>query len=180
MKNLVRQNFPKSQYNWIIQQLLKIKTTLNYAVEHNILIMDSDTVLTQPILFVNGNRQILSITREYHRQYVMQYQTFSNSNFDLGFSFVTHHQLWQRDIVEDLWGNDRLEQWLKAADLSSSSSISEYHSYGSHLVRKFPNRFAYSNWGNIELSRSSRDYLSYENICEMFPKSRSVSIHSYS
>jgi hypothetical protein len=176
----IKSIFPSSQFGWVVQQVLKIRCALQYSLNENILIMDSDTVLIKPTLFVFDKYQTLSITREYHRQYVKQYQNFSNSNFDTGFSYVTHYQLWQRDILETLWGDDRLNDWLNAADLSSNSSISEYHSYGSHLIQNFPDRFNYSEWGNAEMSRSLAEDLDYESISQAFPNARSVSIHSYS
>lgn len=176
----IKNVFPSSQFGWVVQQVLKIRCALQYSLNESVLIMDSDTVLTKPMLFVFDNCQTLSITREYHRQYINQYQNFSNSNFDTGFSYVTHFQLWQRDILEILWGGDRLHDWLNAADLSSISSISEYHSYGSHLIQNFPNRFQFSEWGNAEISRSSVEHLSYKSISDAFPNARSVSIHSYS
>lgn len=176
----IKDIFPSSQFGWIVQQVLKIRCALQYSLNENILIMDSDTVLTKPTHFIFDNCQTLSITREYHRQYINQFQNFSNSNFDTGFSYVTHYQLWQRDILETLWGGDRLHDWLNAADLSSTSSISEYHSYGSHLIQNFPNRFKYSEWGNAEISRSSVEHLGYKGIADAFPNARSVSIHSYS
>jgi hypothetical protein len=176
----IKSIFPSQQFGWVVQQVLKIRCALKFSLNENTLIIDSDTVLIKPTLFVFDNYQTLSITREYHRQYVKQYQNFSNCNFDTGFSYVTHYQLWQRDILETLWGDDRLNDWLNAADLSSISSISEYHSYGSHLIQNFPDRFSYSEWGNAEMSRSLVDDLDYESISQAFPNARSVSIHSYS
>jgi hypothetical protein len=178
--NLVKEFFPNSQYGWIIQQLLKIQTSLYFAEEDDILVMDSDTVLTKPTLFVNEDRQILSITREYHRQYVSQYQNYSRTRFDTGFSYVTHFQLWQREVITALWGGESIYRWLSCADLSSSSSISEFHTYGSFLVEHFPQRYVYANWGNCEISRMSLAVHSYEEIRSLLPDARSVSIHSYS
>lgn len=176
----IKSNFPASQFGWVVQQVLKIRCALQHSVNEKILIVDSDTILIKPTLFVLGDCQTLSITREYHRQYVKQYQNFTNSDFDTGLSYVTHYQLWQRDILASLWGDDRLTDWLNAADLSSISSISEYHSYGSHLIRNFPDRFSYSEWGNAEMSRSLVEDLDYASISQAFPNARSVSIHSYS
>jgi hypothetical protein len=178
--SFVKMKFPDSQFGWIIQQVLKIQTSLNFTAEDNILVMDSDTVLTKPTLFVNEDHQILSITREYHRQYISQYQNFSQTHFDTGFSYVTHFQLWQRDLITALWEGEKISRWLDCADLSSSSSISEFHTYGSFLVEKFPQRFAYANWGNIETSRLALSANSYEEIKSLLPLARSVSIHSYS
>ena len=176
----IKKVFPASQFGWVVQQVLKIRCALQYSLNENVLIMDSDTVLTKPMLFVFDNCQTLSITREYHRQYISQYQNFSNSNFDTGFSYVTHYQLWQRDILEILWGGDRLYDWLNCADLSSVSSMSEYHSYGAFLIQNFPDRFKYAEWGNAEISRASVEHLNYNSISNAVPNARSVSIHSYS
>jgi hypothetical protein len=177
---LIKRNFPTSQFGWVLQQIIKIETAMKLSQNENTLVIDSDTVITKPTLFVDGNRQILNITREYHRQYIKQYQDFSKINFDLGLSFVTHYQVWQRDILEGLWGEDRLNEWLRCADKSSQSSMSEYQSYGSHLVEKHPQRFEFAQWGNIEISRALVKDLSYEAATNTLPDAQSISIHSYS
>lgn len=177
---IIKTNFPTSQFGWVLQQVIKIETAIKLSQNENTLAIDSDTVITKPTLFVDGNRQILNITREYHRQYIKQYQDFSKTNFDLGLSFVTHYQLWKQDILEGLWGDDRLNEWLSCADKSSQSSMSEYQSYGSHLVEKHPQRFKFAQWGNIELSRTLVKDLSYEAATSARPNARSISIHSYS
>lgn len=178
--DLVKRNFPNSQFGWVVQQVLKIQTSLYFATQDNILVLDSDTVLIKPTLFVIEGRQILNITREYHRQYVNQYQNYSRTGFDTGFSYVTHFQLWQREVITALWGGESIKEWLSCADLSTSSSISEYHTYGSFLVENFPHRLVYANWGNCETSRMSLAFSSYEEIRNLLPNARSVSIHSYS
>jgi hypothetical protein len=177
---MIKSYFPSSQFGWVLQQLLKIQTALKIATNQNTLVIDSDTVITKPTLFVDGNRQILNITREYHRQYIKQHQEFSKSEFDLGLSFVTHYQLWQRDILEKTWGADRLIAWLRCADMSSKSSMSEYQTYGSVLVQNFPERFEFSQWRNAEVSRANMRESSYLSITSAFPEARSISVHSYS
>lgn len=177
---IINTNFPQSQFGWIFQQVLKIQTAMNFTRNDQILVIDSDTVISKRTLFIDGNRQILNITREYHRQYIKQYQNFTKSNFDIGLSFVTHHQLWQRDILEELWGGDRLYEWLSCADTSSTSSMSEYHSYGSYIIQNHPKRFEFSQWANAELSRTDMNDLSYEAVACAARDARSISIHSYS
>jgi hypothetical protein len=177
---VIRTNFPKSQFGWVLQQVIKIQASMNFSQDKFSLVLDSDTVLSKPTLFIKDECQILSITREYHRQYVKQYQKFAGTNFDIGLSFVTHFQLWQQDILEKLWGGARLVDWLTCADTSSLSSMSEYHSYGSFLIQNFPNRFKFAVWGNLELSRSLIGELSYQSISVKMPCARNFSIHSYS
>lgn len=177
---IIKENFPQSHFGWVLQQVLKIQTAMIVSQNENTLVIDSDTIITKPTLFVDDNRQILNITREYHRQYIKQYQDFSKTSFDSGLSFVTHFQLWQQDILEGLWGEDRLYEWLRCADKTSLSSMSEYQSYGSYLVEKFPQRFEFSRWGNSELSRTLIKDLSYEIAVSTLPDALSISIHSYS
>ncbi len=180
LMEMIKINFPRTQFGWILQQVIKIQTALKCTQEERILIVDSDTVISKPTLFVDGKRQALNITREYHRQYVKQYQDFTKSSFDTGLSFVTHYQLWQRDILEELWSGDRLYEWLRCADTSSNSSMSEYHSYGSYLIQNHSKRFEFSKWANVEVSRSLIKDLSYRAVSCAHPDARSISIHSYS
>jgi len=178
----IRIKFGSSQFTWVLQQILKIRLALQLDV-NRVLILDSDTVLTSPRQFTNGSTQVLSISYEYHSQYVNHYKKFKPSHQELGVSFVTHHQLWQKDVIASIWGGDGLVQWLDAADPTHPNSISEYHTYGTYLVNECPSRVIWARWGNKPVSKQNFFFdgtLSLGEINMTKGRPNSISIHDYS
>lgn len=171
----------KLDSGWIKQQLIKILFCLQ-STESNILILDADTILTKPKLFVSGNTQILSFAYEYHSPYIQHLQSFLPLVHDFGLTFVTHHQLWQKDIVEDIWSGDGLKVWLERMDRNQLSPISEYNTYGLYAYNFFQNRIRLSRFANEQFSRKilENNDLKIDQVLTLFPNSCSISIHSYS
>ena len=166
---------------WINQQLIKILFCLDSDVE-NVLILDADTVLTKPKYFVVDEVQILSFAYEYHAPYMNHLQGFCPEIHDFGLTFVTHHQLWQKDIVQEIWGGTRLLDWLSSFDREELSPISEYHTYGLFAYNFHAPRVIISRFGNEQFSRKilKEKKLKIEEVIKSFPNSCSVSLHSYS
>jgi Family of unknown function (DUF6492) len=178
----IKRKFGKLQFTWVLQQVVKIRVALSLNVEY-LLILDSDTILTHPRKFAGESRQILSISYEYHSPYIRHYERFKPAHKQLGLSFVTHHQIWQGDIVGKIWGGSGLDDWLGLADGSSPNSLSEYHTYGTFLINEFPNRFVWARWGNRPISKS-KDFLNLnmdtESVDLKWGRSNSISVHNYS
>ena len=171
----------KMDSGWIKQQLIKILFCLQ-STESNILILDADTILTKPKLYVSGNTQILSFAYEYHSPYIQHLKSFFPLVHDFGLTFVTHHQLWQKDIVEDIWSGDRLNDWLESMDRNQLSPVSEYNTYGLYAYNFFPARIRLSRFANEQFSRKILENTGGEldKVSSLFPDSCSISIHSYS
>jgi len=166
---------------WIKQQLIKILFCLTWDAT-NVLILDADTVLTKPRYFVSEEVQILSFAYEYHAPYMKHLSGFCSEIHDFGLTFVTHHQLWQKDIVQEIWGKTRLLEWLSTFDRQELSPISEYHTYGLFAYNFHPSRVIISRFGNEQFSRKilvEKD-LEIQDVMKTFPDSCSVSLHSYS
>lgn len=178
----IKSRFGSEQFSWVLQQVLKIQVALKLDSECT-LILDSDTVLVSPRRYSGGLVQLLAISYEYHSLYVSHYKKFKPAHQELGVSFVTHHQLWQRDIVNLIWGGSGLNDWLDLADPTHPNSISEYHTYGTFLVNENPNRVAWARWGNKPISKSSVS-LNSNGLDRLFASKKgrpnSFSIHSYS
>lgn len=171
----------KMDSGWIKQQLIKILFCLQ-STETNILILDADTILTKPKLYVSGNTQILSFAYEYHSPYIQHLKSFLPLVHDFGLTFVTHHQLWQKDIVEDIWSGNRLNDWLESMDRNQLSPISEYNTYGLYIYNFSPDRIRLSRFANEQFSRKILEDTGQEidKVSTLFPDSCSISIHSYS
>jgi len=182
MIDQIKLKFGKDQFTWVLQQVLKIRVALMLNVDY-LLVLDSDTILTHPRKLVGESRQILSISYEYHSPYVRHYKRFKPRHNEIGLSFVTHHQVWQSDIVRKIWGGSGLDDWLALADASHPNSISEYHTYGTFLINEFPNRLVWARWGNRPVSKS-QDFLHSSMTRESADLKRgrpnSISVHNYS
>jgi hypothetical protein len=167
--------------SWINQQLIKILFCLQGKAE-NVLVLDADTVLTKPKYFISDKIQILSFAYEYHEPYMRQLSEFCKDIHDFGLTFVTHHQLWQKEIVEEIWGRERLFEWLSRLDRTELSPISEYHTYGLFTYNFFSDRVLFSRFGNDQYSRKilESQHEQIDEVLKHFPTSCSVSLHSYS
>jgi hypothetical protein len=109
-------------------------------------------------------------------------------------SFVTHHQLMQASILDEIFGSgekdfhEGLQDWLKSIEFSKSNSPAcEWHTYGTFMATNFPSRIHLTQWRNVGLSRFSilpkrnRQIvdLSVENILSDFSGLNSLSLHHY-
>jgi FkbM family methyltransferase len=184
---IVRRVVPRERQGWVIQQLVKFQASLASEKAAS-LILDADTVLLRRRTFLDHEgRQILSVSHERHDPYVRHARTIWSVPNRPSISFVTHHQLMQRDIVESMFGADGsgLAEWLSTADWQQQSAVSEYHSYGIWLTTEFPGRALLASWGNVAVpSRSLPDGyddvgLQYRRVRDAYPKAWSLSAHAY-
>jgi hypothetical protein len=172
-------DFPENRIGWIKQQLIKLLFTLKSEID--VLVMDSDTVLLMPKTWVaSDGTQVLGISHEFHLPYVRHFSQFSELA-PPPWSFVTHHQLMQPKIVREFLGpnGERLPEFLSCADKNESSSLSEYHSYGTWLYNKHPNLIRYSGTLNRAITQTSARFLSLDKLKATFPDCSSVSFHKY-
>jgi hypothetical protein len=171
---------PLDRQGWVFQQVIKFAACLQSDTE-GCLVLDADTILIQPRVWLDSSGvQILSISEEYHTPYVRHYM----STFGQGvcpWSFVTHHQLMQRNVLRSMFDglSDGLLSWLATADFDDVSAISEYHSYGQWIVSNRKELVSFAKWNNGSQKFDSISKSSYGAISENFSKYCSVSAHSY-
>ena len=170
---------PKERRGWITQQIIKFKTVI-MSDQVATLILDADTVLLRPRIWLNlQGTQILCIANEYHLPYKKHIRKVFGGQSHL-LSFVTHHQLMQRDSVREIFGQngEGLIGWLKSADFNESSSISEYDTYGQWMLERNPHQIVFAKWNNVSAKLNSLK-TSYTEILSDYPKYGSVSNHWY-
>lgn len=177
---------PPGRAGWVIQQLIKFHACLN-SDRDACLVVDADTILLRPRTWLDSHgRQLLSLSHELHDPYVNHVRAIWPGTITTAVSFVTHHQLMQRELVLEMFGlqGKGLEAWIEGADWTQPSAVSEYHSYGTWLLSHHKERGILSNWGNQNYPRR---YLP-ENVDAgrelaglraKFPSAWSVSAHSY-
>lgn len=183
----IRRSVPGVRQGWVIQQVVKLFASL-VSKNPGSLVVDADTILLKRRTFLDSRgRQILSVSHERHEPYLDHAKRHWGSQAASRISFVSHHQLMQREIVEMMFGADGsgLSDWVCEADWQHSSAVSEYHSYGSWLIANHPSRALLACWGNVAIppyclpDRSNDVNLALARLKEDYPTWWSLSAHSY-
>ena len=200
----IKSQVPDWRYGWTLQQVIKMGFLYSGIIsDSEILILDSDTVLLRGNSWINNRKeQLISISEEYHYPYQFHLERFLSSQredpsrFRLSYSFVTHHGVFQREILDRLLQIDNLEDfedrvliWIGKINLAEDnvSFCCEWHSYGTYGMVTRPELFRVSSWRNLGIPRSKLENLMGANIEEIsidqlrrrFPRCNSLSLHWY-
>jgi hypothetical protein len=170
---------------WHLQQVLKYALARSSA-QAATLIVDADTVLLSGKTWLRSDgRQLLQFSEEFHQPYMNHFQGFFGLPKDLPASFVTHHQLMQTDVVNEMFPSEQaLVDWLSFGLAEPNLKISEYETYGAFLLAQHPRRAAFGTWSNLwsphlEMAKQlARD--NGKTLRELLPDYCSVSFHSHS
>lgn len=168
---------------WLRQQLIKFLCVLS-SPRKACLIVDADTVLLSPKTWLSSDGvQVLAPAEWFRGFWTDDVEKFLGVPKHLPFSYITHHQLMQKDIVQALLGvhGERLADWLETAN----TVVSEYDSYGSFLETSFPDRVRHCRFGNVESGdreavmglTSKSDWLS--QLVQRNANANSLSLHHY-
>ena len=170
---------------WVIQQLIKLSAAMQSESEAT-LILDADTILlTEKTWYTSDNVQLLQLANEYHSDFMRHVKTFFGVPKKLRLSYVTHHQLMQRDVVRQMFpkGSASLLEWWKSSTDPIGRDLSDYESYGSYLVHHFRERVAFGSFGNLfspHLTQFLDDIRDRDvDARELIPDYCSVSFHSW-
>lgn len=170
---------------WELQQLIKIEAVRKLS-KRAALVLDSDTLLISRKTWMNSQgRQLLHFSEEYHQPYRNLMARFFSLRGEFPVSFVTHHQLMQKELLLELFPReDSSLGWLIASRSAPSVKLSEYETYGHHLLEKHSSRVAFGNWGNLwspHLDQFLGNKISSDpNFGENQGAYNSISFHSHS
>lgn len=178
----IRQTAPTGRYGWILQQVIKFYAAISTPASGS-LIVDADTVLLgKKTWLLSDGKQVLSPSNEFHKPYVEQTESFWGRNGQPhGISFVTHHQLLQKSIVNEMFtdGLVSILTWASKMNAAEQSALSEYHSYGTYLMNSHIESIAWTKWANAIAFNSTPIGVSDASLRAKFPWAQSVSFHSY-
>lgn len=184
----ITRNVPPHRRGWVTQQIAKFQVAgdLKHAAT---LVIDADTVLLKKRSWFGGNAdQLLSIAQEIHLPYHLHAERMWGPEATRAkVSFVTHHQLMQQSVVQEMFpnGQESLQRWLSLADWSQPSAISEYHSYGTFLSNTHRDQARWGHWGNLAIAREEAPSFDVtpeewvEQVASANPHAWSVSLHTY-
>lgn len=148
LRDLRSHQVPDRSLSWVTQQLLKLSAVLKSS-QRATLIVDADTILLKRRTWLaKDGRQILMAPEWFRSLWTEDVERFLGLKKSLPFSFITHHQLMQRDIVETIFGADgrKLTDWA----LSARRRIAEYETYGTYLAEVHPSLAVVARFGNVE------------------------------
>lgn len=179
----------KSRAGWVIQQVLKLEVAYRFNGELS-LVLDADTLLIKErFLFDEKQRsQVLFPSLEYHQPYydfLLKIGALKNLP---NYSFVTHHMIIQKDILEAALRNIGCESPLDLIQLvidypwiedNSSPFSLDYELYAQFLVKHFPERYKFSRWANFELDSFSESTNFPQLLQDLDESYASISAHSY-
>ena len=125
---------------WVIQQLIKLNAAF-LVPTRDYLVLDADTVFLRPQHFVRGGRVVLRYSDQYELLYNRSLQLVFGHGRRFPVSFVTHHQVFNVEVVRDLlatiekrFGRTWWEAILHEVDQGHLISFSEYELYGHHAL----------------------------------------------
>jgi len=184
----VSEAVPAERRGWVIQQLVKMAATMASGRDA-CLVVDADTVLLQPRTWLaDKGVQLLSLSHEFHTPYVLHAERMWGSEHTASLvSFVTHHQLMQKSILVEMFGNGTggLHKWLSLADWKEPSALAEYHCYGAWISNQHPGRARWAQWRNEAMRRdllatdAANEEEQIANLRQSNPGAYSVSLHAY-
>ena len=170
---------------WVTQQLIKLSAAMQSESDAS-LILDSDTVLLSPKTWYSRNRvQLLQVANEYHSDFMRHVQMFFGVPKKLRVSYVTHHQLMQRDVIRRMFpdGSSSILEWWKSSSDPIGRDLGDYEAYGSYLVHHYPERVAFGSFGNLfspHLTTFMKDLGNGSTTpAQLIPDYCSVSFHSW-
>ena len=161
-----------SHGSWATQQLIKVLMALRHSAQPT-LVIDSDTVLLRDKVWVDSDgRQLLYFRGYTNPRYQHYLRSWGMSDTDGVRSFVTHHMLFQPEIlrtamVETFGSTEALA--LVEAIISSARQLGfpefslDYELYGNVLWSQRPQNYFLDKYSNIGLARP-RDFASLEAV----------------
>jgi hypothetical protein len=182
---------PRDRRGWVIKQILTFKFAYESSNDY-LLVIDADTVLTKPRLFVQNGKQILIPVVEYNDYDSLTTRlTWGKKGSPFGISFTSHHLLLQTRMVREMFDEigglfEGMKKWLESANGSVWSPISDMHSYGTWMLNSHPDQVVFARWGNLRISNTFfRPYVDQDTIeifdlmVSRFEEYNSISFHHY-
>ena len=135
----------KSRAGWIFQQLIKLYFPLLHSENENTLVVDSDVFFLKETNFFDGNKEIFTVSNEYHAPYfehmLRVHPEFKREHTKSG---ISHHMLFNKkklnsmvDVVEKLHNKPFYDVYLEAINSKEQSPCADYEIYFHYVCREF-------------------------------------------
>ncbi len=138
---------------WYFQQFLKMSACFLPNITDHYLIWDADTIMLQPIQFLNEKHQILiKPSSEYHQPYFETYEKLLGKTRNVDFSFISEHffikSAYMKELIAAIEEHSSLKShWVwnimnaVQPEHLSGAGFSEYETYGNFVNTIHPETF---------------------------------------
>lgn len=156
---LLGRELPRGLVGWYYQQFLKMKYSALCDDEYY-MSWDGDTVPCKDFsMFDSERRPYFDMKHEYHEEYFITMETilpFVKKIVDK--SFISEHMIfnsrYMKEMIEAIESNENIkgttfwEKILNSIRLEhiQENSFSEFETYGTYMMTKHPEVYAYRNW----------------------------------
>ena len=192
IQDFIHRNIPENVQGWVSKQVI-VMYCAYYSEVDGVLTIDADTILLEQRIFLRNERQLLCPVVEYSQHDALTtYKTWQSSGQSMGISFKAHHMLLKPKIVREMFDSlGGFEQgslkWLASTLNDEWQPFSEFHSYATWLLNRYPSQVELARWGNMRASRSGIESLLsangsinlYNELKKNYSDCNSVSFHHY-
>lgn len=169
---------------WIFQQLLKLSGD-RFTEMKNYIIVDSDTILIKPHLFIKDGRFVFIESEEWHDYYFKSFEKIFGYPSNNNVSYTAHMMIFNTDKllemkkqIETLHGISWDKAYLSTIDENEPSCVSDYDNYANWMRINHPAETTFTPFYNIALSRNMLLPLT-ELTKKYSEKLKSISFHHY-
>lgn len=176
------QPYFNARSGWWFQQFLKLHCFPLIQTEHY-LILDADTVLLRPHIFLQDNKRVFNISDEFHRPYHEGHHYLMGDKTQFPFSFVSHMMCFDKKTIQDfhqkIQHNHQKslpEAIIKMLSENPHFSFSEYESFGHYYLSMAKENVILKYWFNRPMIRAKMGETLHQKLQANY---RSVSYHNY-
>jgi len=182
-KNDIRYRSRKwDKSGWLFQQLLKMSGDTLCASKH-FLVIDADTVLIRPHVFISGNKTVFYCRNWSQPEYFKTYRRLLGKKPASPSSFVAHYMLFSKSklaklkrTIESKHRTSWYSAILRTMDKSKPFAFSEFETYGNFLYSLNPDGVILRKALNKSLNESMKK-MTPKRIETLSKTYRSISFH---
>jgi len=172
---------------WLFQQLLKLSGE-KIVKTRRYLIVDSDTVLIHPHVFLEGkdnDKVVFRHNTEWHESYFRSFQVLFGYDAPTRLSFTSHMMLFDTEYlaamkkeIETKKGKPWDQAYMDLASTTEPSVVSDYDTYANWVLYNHPDKVIVKPLYNAGLPRKEFDNL--ENLTRKYGAHyKTLSFHSW-
>lgn len=168
---------------WIWQQFIKLSEHLSSCEYY--LVVDADTVLIRPQVFIRETKTLILIGDDYYPPYYKMYESLFGYKRNSNNSFVCHQMLFSKKRVFELKKEIEFhtnQSWYEAIinrlHSLNNISLSEYEIYGNWMLKNHGDKIVNEYWFNKTMSQ--KEIKNYSKFQEKYKISyKSISFQHY-
>lgn len=181
-KDIRYQTKRANRSGWLLQQLLKLAGG-NLTGQRYYLVMDADTILIRPHVFLVNGKTVFYCRNWSRPEYFRTYKKLLGTKPTAKRSFVAHYMLFDKSKLSQL--KSKMEarhktRWywaiIKKTNKQSYAGFSEFETYGNFVKAHYPGQMVVRSSLNKSLS-SKPGSLTRKQIIRLARKYRSLSFH---